>query len=419
MDYSRPLDTNATVHIAMVMLPGLNHTTPRTFSASPLLLNPGGPGASGARMVQSWGIRAREMVGQEQDVIGFDPRGIGYSLPRVDCFSSLTNKRSTQKGQIPGNIKRLVWEVSGLQSGIINSEGDSNLVQLDERNLAMAKLCEADSYIDGQNNILRHVNTMNVVKDIASILDAWGIWVSSESPADDASVSETKLSFWGFSYGTLLGSTFAALYPHRISRVVLDGILDADDYTKYVWGSNIQDIDNVLEYFFHQCSFVKSLCQLYHPDDTYLDIKIRFHKIMDKLKESSMVFVDPFTTMPMVMTHGRAKQYIFDAMHHPMDSFPKLAQALSGIENDNYTTIAEMIKLPFEPDSAALCKEQEPPLVILESARAVVCSDKHEPVRTSIIKFKSSTVLLKSQDNLRNQLQGRYMILQSLDLICR
>src|SRR5690625_6735903 len=52
-----------------------------------LLLNPGGPGGSGLRMLESIGLYFTEEVMSRYDVIGFDPRGVGASEPVVKCLT--------------------------------------------------------------------------------------------------------------------------------------------------------------------------------------------------------------------------------------------------------------------------------------------------------------------------------------------
>lgn len=89
MDYHRPLnesEDNPKVHVALLLVPG-KHDGPKKFSTSPMLLNPGGPGGSGVGMALGFGQRLHALVGEDQDVIGFDPRGIAATTPRTDCFS--------------------------------------------------------------------------------------------------------------------------------------------------------------------------------------------------------------------------------------------------------------------------------------------------------------------------------------------
>lgn len=60
--------------------------------------------------------------------------------------------------------------------------------------------------------MLQSSSTAFVVRDMVSILEALG---------------EKKLSYWGYSYGTILGATFAAMFPDLVGRMLLDGVSDA------------------------------------------------------------------------------------------------------------------------------------------------------------------------------------------------
>ena len=41
-----------------------------------------------------------------------------------------------------------------------------------------------------------------------------------------AALGDAKLTYLGFSYGTLLGATYAELFPTHVRAMVLDGALD-------------------------------------------------------------------------------------------------------------------------------------------------------------------------------------------------
>jgi pimeloyl-ACP methyl ester carboxylesterase len=48
------------------------------------------------------------------------------------------------------------------------------------------------------------------------------------------------LQYLAVSYGTVLGNTFASMFPGRVERMVLDGVADADDFVKGVSGQSPQ-----------------------------------------------------------------------------------------------------------------------------------------------------------------------------------
>lgn len=100
MDYNRPLSVskdNPKVHVALAMIPGVGHIETGNYSASPLLINPGGPGGAGAFFALGIGSMLQSVVSTDksQDVIGFDPRGIGATTPRADCWSYPSNGKDT------------------------------------------------------------------------------------------------------------------------------------------------------------------------------------------------------------------------------------------------------------------------------------------------------------------------------------
>lgn len=224
MDYHRPLnesDDNPKVHIALILIPG-RHTGDREFSKSPLLLNPGGPGGSGTGFGLAAGQLIQSIVGEDQDVIGFDPRGIGATTPRADCFSYGGMYDGVGDDYARGDYHRALFTATGQGIGLPNSSSTA-LRHLDARAKSVAKLCAEKDSLSGRNSIFRHVGTPSVARDMISIIDAWDEWTSSlieestyydttdfnlsdeedseDKPEDSSLETKSKLVYWGFSYG--------------------------------------------------------------------------------------------------------------------------------------------------------------------------------------------------------------------------
>lgn len=227
MDYHRPLNESCShpkVHIALIMIPG-NHTGCEEYSTSPLLLNPGGPGGSGVDFALGIGPQIQSIVGADQDVIGFDPRGIGSTTPRADCFAypPKGSVDSDDDDVASGNFHRLLWTLGARSIGLVNSSSDS-LKLLDARTRSLAKLCGQKDTIAGKDSILKYLHTPSVATDMLSIIDAWDVMrvsatvqygshglctdsVDDKEPiileSGDSYLRDTtgKLVYWGYSYG--------------------------------------------------------------------------------------------------------------------------------------------------------------------------------------------------------------------------
>jgi pimeloyl-ACP methyl ester carboxylesterase len=167
MDYHRPLNAskdNPKVHIALLLVPGIH--TESEVSKSPMLLNPGGPGGSGTSIALLLGEHIQTIVGLDQDVIGFDPRGIGATTPRTDCFSYSYEglETSEEEDYARGNFHRMLWGNAGRAIGTVNSSSAS-LQTLDARAKTVAKLCEEKDSLNGKDSIFKYVHTPSVARD--------------------------------------------------------------------------------------------------------------------------------------------------------------------------------------------------------------------------------------------------------------
>jgi len=166
------------------------------------------------------------MVGFDQDIIGFDPRGIATTTPNADCYSypdDLDSPAYDDEDYVRGEFHRMVWTLSGREIGIVNSSTVA-LQKLDNRARAVAQLCQTKDELYGEDSILKYVNTPNVARDMLSIIDAWDEWRATtlkagawdleeflriekrlSIPRDDSNEysldTKGKLVYWGFSYG--------------------------------------------------------------------------------------------------------------------------------------------------------------------------------------------------------------------------
>ncbi|CAK3902231.1 Carboxylesterase A [Lecanosticta acicola] len=197
-----------TFSISLIRLRAHNDT------AQNLLLNPGGPGGSGVEFVFRRGKQLSEIVGEGFHLLSFDPRGINGSKPNANCYPTQEARRKL--------------------SSVRSSEVVHDSPELFAWTHNFVQAC-ADTL--GEHG--KYINTPQTAADMNSILDAIG---------------QQDMVYWGFSYGTLLGQTYASLYPNRSARVIIDGVVNAFNwYGDVQYDESFTDTENVLDGFFSEC----------------------------------------------------------------------------------------------------------------------------------------------------------------------
>lgn len=150
-----------------------------------LLVNPGGPGASGLDFARAGPGIVSESLLERYDLVGFDPRGVGESTP-VTCLTDAETDT------------------------YLAADGSPDTPTEEQRLVDLAKQF-GERCAERSGDLLGHVSTVEAVRDIDVLRAVLG---------------DERLTFLGKSYGTDLGATYAELFPDRVGRLVLDGALD-------------------------------------------------------------------------------------------------------------------------------------------------------------------------------------------------
>lgn len=309
------------------------------------LIKAGGPGGSGVAKALISGKDIQKIVDSEDcpsqpliagtsakyfDILGWDPRGVNNTTPTLSCF--------------PDSFTRQVWNLQTEADGMLGSS-KSSLTTLWQRAKALAQGCSealALSFNGTDEALGEHVNTTPGIADMVEIIERHAQWRDKESWKRGGE----KLLYWGFSYGTLIGTTFAAIHPHRVGRLVLDGVVDAEDYYNINgngnWTSNLYDSDLILERFFEYCAKAgPEKCSFYRLGGA-VEMHREFDRILEILWESPLSVPSTPYRGPEVITWSDVKLMVKTAMYQPLWFFPRMADLLQDILVTNGSAFAEM-----------------------------------------------------------------------------
>ncbi|KAK7978584.1 hypothetical protein PG988_006074 [Apiospora saccharicola] len=292
----------------------------------PVFVNPGGPGGSGVSWVLEQGDELQTIVGDNHDILSWDPRGIGVSVPNVECWGSSWKRHdwSLRKTGVADAYPGVVHDAFAQAEGL-------------------SRQCEAYTNKTAPN-LLRHISTSYHARDMLEI--------SRKAGYD-------KVRYWGISYGTILGGTFASLFPDHVERLVSDGKSYHDnfetshsrscaDLTGTIgnvdygdWFSNAQlnayeDADKIMEAFFAACHGAGPARCAFH-DATPAAIEARYWALLATLRQRPVLLpahanATESPAVPQLVTYSDLQRLVRTVLYKPLYEFPELARVLAALE---------------------------------------------------------------------------------------
>ncbi|KAF5361651.1 hypothetical protein D9758_007311 [Tetrapyrgos nigripes] len=144
-----------------------------------------------------------------------------------------------------------------------------------------------------------------------------------------------KLQYYGISYGTILGSVFATMFPDRVGRLAIDGVVDIVGWFNNDLASMMADTDKAIQRFFNDCHTAG-------PDNC------AFYATR-KSKRTLTRFMIPFVHNPFlgdvetfgVLSYDLLRSIILLALYTP-PLFPLLAQGLAELQAGNGTILKQI-----------------------------------------------------------------------------
>lgn len=369
MSWQRTDAGGSKVAVAIIRLPATVPVTDARYGGA-VITNPGGPGGSGVEQVLLNGKATQVIVDSEldsnttepdsvhryHDIIGFDPRGIGRTTPGIHCF--------------PDSFSREAWSMQNEALGLLGSSEDSFLRNW-YRSKALAEGCSTAIGLasDGGDAIGEHVNSSPVAADMLEIVERHAEWVEKQGKVaqtahdmrqgrDKAQTiakrtrwakGQEKIKYWGNSYGTILGQTFASMFPDRVERLILDGVCDSHDYYFGPWFSALKDVDKILDKFFSYCYEAGPEECSFFVSGGPGEIKEAYQDLLQDIFDHPRGVPSSAIRGPDVITWSDVKSMIRLGMYLPLVFMPMAADLLTDISMGNGSLFADFKHVEHSP----------------------------------------------------------------------
>ncbi|MFJ8109782.1 alpha/beta hydrolase [Streptomyces sp. NPDC096132] len=273
-----------------------------------LVFNFGGPGGSGVSTLPAFG-KDYATLRTRYDLVSFDPRGVGRSAG-VKCENDQRLDAYFQQDMTPDDA----------------AERAAFVENTEEFNAA----CEERS-----EKMLPHVRTTDAARDMDLMRQVLG---------------DTKLHYFGISYGTELGGVYAHLFPRNVGRAVFDAVVDPTQTPEQGALGQARGFQLALDNYAEDCASQAEGCPV---GDTAQDVKDRIAALLRKLEAKPIPGVFPRVLTQSAATNGIAQalyskdfwEYLTEGLEQAYDgdgsTLMLLSDSMNGRSaNGEYSNIA-------------------------------------------------------------------------------
>ncbi|KAI4605006.1 hypothetical protein J4E83_010877 [Alternaria metachromatica] len=316
LDYTLPQSKNNTLTLNILKVKATKE--PKLGS---VLTNWGGPGLPATDWLLQQASYVLAMTGEQYDIIGPDPRGTGTTLP-VNCYND--------------EMERMV---ATLRTPTRTNSSDVALGAVWSYAKQYAARCSQNEAVNGSL-----MSTAFVARDFMKIVDA--LTVEGE---------DGLLRYWGISYGTYLGQVLAAMFPDRIERMMLDGVLNPLEYQQGWETGPAKSAPVALGQFTEQCIDAGPPCSLFRPNLSSSALYEQIQSLTERAKREPIVMGPNVTTD--IVTYEKIAEASDTALRMGLASGSYLAGYLNSImirDTPEYNHTQYLLNRSFIMQDAAI-----------------------------------------------------------------
>jgi pimeloyl-ACP methyl ester carboxylesterase len=313
LDYRRPHGRR--ISVAITRLKALD----QAHRLGSIAMNPGGPGVSGYLMPIKVIMFNEESarLNQRYDLIGFDPRGVGYST-NVDCSADL----SVAPGVLTEAAARTGYDMEVAANQACAQSDPAFLAQL---------------------------TALNVARDLDRVRHALG---------------ERRLNFIGVSWGTWLGAVYRSIFPGKVGRMFLDSVVNPQD------GSTVLDDEGAKAAerdFSRFAAWIALHNDTYHLGATQADVRATILALVHAYQANPKQFTD----LPMPID-GTA---IANLASQPVSEWTQVAEAFAALRDAPGPTAPPAVQAIFGGLSGAPPAPDAPEQINPTMRHAAACNE--------------------------------------------
>ncbi|KAF3928771.1 hypothetical protein ABW21_db0203135 [Orbilia brochopaga] len=315
-----------------------------------ILTNPGGPGGLGIDYIFTSGEDIANFTGPGWDIIGFDPRGMGYSKPNgaVGFGNTTVDPKLVNATYIPPTKLKNLWKRKAEPRAIradhygisIHFRPNSWIQTIYEGGMLLNELLQTRANAD--NQAVPYMSTPNVAFDMLQIAKA-------DARLKGECEETVLVNYYGVSYGTVLGQTFTSQYPQHVGRFVMDSVVDlADYYAGDTVHSSVNHTDEGFSTFFTRCFDAGPEKCSFFTGRTSHAVRDRFNGLMAQFDLGKAQQQNWTNATVVALGQEIIKTALIQTPYQALALFPILADTLSQldawIKADNLT-VANLVEI--------------------------------------------------------------------------